>query len=122
MIRVPIGNSKSMRVEVRSVAPDANPYLVLYSLFKTGIDGTVASIDNLRQAQRYLPDNIYSAIDDFSGSEWIAEILGADVQGRFSDLKRAAADRSPRQLGTFVKASEVQYHHEVYNQALWSNF
>ena len=122
MVRVPIGNSKSMRVEVRSVGPDANPYLVLYSLFKTGIDGNVASIDNLRQAQRYLPDNIYSAIEDFSGSEWIAEILGADVQGRFTDLKRAAANRSPRELGTFVKSSEVQYHHEVYNQALWTQF
>jgi glutamine synthetase len=122
MIRVPIGNSKSMRVEVRSVGPDANPYLVLYSLFKTGIDGSIGDIDNLRQAHRYLPDNIYSAIDDFSASSWVADILGADVQGRFSDLKRAAADRSPRQLGTFVKASEVQYHHEVYNQALWSNF
>jgi glutamine synthetase len=122
MVRVPIGNSKSMRVEVRSVAPDANPYLVLYSLFKTGIDGKVASIDNLRQAHRYLPDNIYSAIDDFSSSEWIAEILGADVQGRFTDLKKAAADRSPRHLGTFVKGSEVQYHHEVYNQALWNMF
>jgi glutamine synthetase len=122
MIRVPIGNSKSMRVEVRSVAPDANPYLVLYSLFKTGIDGQVASIDNLRQAHRYLPDNIYSAIEDFSSAAWIAEILGADVQNRFTDLKRATADRSPRQLGTFVKGSEVQYHHEVYNQALWNEF
>ncbi len=122
MVRVPIGNSKSMRVEVRSVGPDANPYLALYSIFKTGIDGKVAEIDNLRQAQRFLPDNIYTAIDDFSNSEWIGEILGADVQQRFADLKRAAADRSPRQLGTFVKGSEVQYHHEVYNQALWSDF
>ncbi|HEX4650604.1 MAG TPA: glutamine synthetase family protein [Granulicella sp.] len=122
MVRVPIGNSRSMRVEVRSVAPDANPYLVLYTLFKTGLDGTVAKIDNLRQAQRYLPDNIYTAIEDFRESEWIAEILGADVQGRFADLKLAAADRSPRQLGTFVKPSEVQYHHEIYNQALWNHF
>jgi glutamine synthetase len=95
---------------------------VLYSLFKTGIDGKVANIDNLRQAHRYLPDNIYSAIEDFSKSEWIAEILGADVRGRFTDLKQAAADRSPRLLGTFVKGSEVQYHHEVYNQALWNDF
>src|SRR6266436_7312307 len=39
MIRIPIGNEKSMRVEVRSVAPDANPYLVMLSIFKTGIDG-----------------------------------------------------------------------------------
>jgi glutamine synthetase len=37
-------------------------------------------------------------------------------------LKQAAADRSPRALGTFVKGSEVQYHHEVYNQSLWNFF
>jgi glutamine synthetase len=122
MVRIPIGNSKSMRVEVRSVGPDANPYLTLYSIFKTGIDGTTAQIDNLRQAQRYLPDNIQDAIDDFKSSEWITEILGADVQGRFADLKQAAADRSPHLLGTFVKGSEVQFHHEVYNQALWNHF
>jgi glutamine synthetase len=122
MIRVPIGNSRSMRVEVRAVAPDANPYLALYSIFKTGIDGQTAEIDNLRQAHRYLPDNIQLAIEDFKASPWITEILGADVQGRFADLKQAAADRSPRELGTFVKGSEVQYHHEVYNQALWNHF
>jgi glutamine synthetase len=122
MVRVPIGNSKSMRVEVRSVAPDANPYLTLYSIFKTGIDGKTSEIDNLRQASRYLPDNIQQAIEDFKASSWIAEILGPDVQGRFADLKQAAADRCPRALGTFVKASEVQYHHEVYNQSLWNHF
>ena len=39
MVRIPIGNERSARVEVRSVAPDANPYLVLYSLLKTGLSG-----------------------------------------------------------------------------------
>ncbi len=122
MVRVPIGNSRSMRVEVRSVAPDANPYLTLYSIFKTGIDGKTAKIDNLRQAERYLPDHIQQAIEDFKASKWIGEILGPDVQSRFVDLKQAAANRSPRELGTFVKGSEVQYHHEVYNQSLWNLF
>jgi glutamine synthetase len=122
MVRVPIGNSRSMRVEVRAVAPDANPYLVLYSLFKTGIDGKTAKVDNLRQAERYLPDNIYDAIADFRSAEWVSEILGDDVKGRFADLKQSAADRCARQLGTFVKGPEVQYHHEVYNQALWNAF
>jgi len=122
MVRVPIGNSRSMRVEVRSVGPDANPYLALYSIFKTGIDGTTAKIENLRQAERYLPDHIQAAIDDFKSSKWIAEILGSDVQGRFADLKQAAANRCARDLGTFVKAPEVQFHHEVYNQSLWNLF
>ena len=122
MVRVPIGNSRSMRVEVRSVAPDANPYMALYSIFKTGIDAQKSDIENLRQAQRYLPDNVQQAIEDFRGSSWIAEMLGPDVQGRYAELKQASADRCPRALGTFVKASEVQYHHEVYNQSLWNLF
>lgn len=122
MIRIPIGNSKSARLEVRSVAPDANPYLALYSIFKTGLDGSTSKLEGLRQAERYLPDNIQQAIEDFRGSEWISTILGDDVKTRFADLKQAAADRAPRQLGTFVKPAEVQYHHEVYNQALWNLF
>ncbi len=122
MVRIPIGNSKSMRVEVRSVGPDANPYLVLYSLFKTGLDGEISKIANLRQASRYLPDNIYTAIEDFRDSKWISTIIGEDVKGRFADLKQGSADRCPRLLGTFVKAPEVQYHHEVYNQYLWNEF
>jgi len=122
MIRIPIGNDKSMRVEVRSVAPDANPYMVLYSVFKSGLDGETAKIKNLRQAERYLPDNIYSALDLFTESDWITKILGEDVKGRYADLKKVAADRCPRALGTFVKAPEVQYHHEVYNQFIWNLF
>lgn len=122
MIRIPIGNSKSARVEVRSVGPDANPYLVLYSVFKTGLQGQTSKIKNLRQAERYLPDNIYTALENFRGASWIDELLGADVKERYAELKQASADRCPRLLGTIVKASEVQFHHDVYNQLLWGQF
>src|ERR1700689_1046934 len=122
MIRIPIGNEKSMRVEVRSVAPDANPYLVMLAIFKTGLEGNTAKIKNLRQAERYLPDNIYKALADFKDAEWTSELMGEDVKGRYADLKEASADRCPRLLGTFVKAPEVHYHHDVYNQYLWNLF
>ena len=122
MVRVPIGNDKSMRVEVRSVSPDANPYLVLYSIFKTGIDGDTSKIKNLRQAERYLPDNIYTALENFRAAKWATELLGEDVKERYAELKQASADRCPRLLGTVVKGPEVQYHHEVYNQFLWNLF
>ena len=122
MVRIPLGNSRSARLEVRAVAPDANPYLVLYGIFRTGIEGDIAQIENLRNAPRYLPDNIYDAIENFSKSEWTTKLLGEDVKGRYADLKRAAADRCPRSLGTVVKAPEVQYHHEVYTQYLWNLF
>ena len=122
MVRVPIGNEKSSRIEVRSVSPDANPYLVLYSIFRSGLQGATSKIKNLRQAQRYLPDNVYTAIENFRASEWTTTLLGADVKGRYADLKQASADRCPRLLGTFVKPPEVQYHHDVYNQFLWNKF
>ena len=122
MIRIPIGNHRSARVEVRSVGPDANPYMVLYSVFRTGLEGDIADIENLRSAHRYLPDNIYDAIDHFQKNEWTTKLLGEDVKGRYADLKKAAADRCARSLGNFVKVPEVQFHHEVYNQFLWNLF
>jgi glutamine synthetase len=122
MVRVPIGNHRSMRTEVRAVAPDANPYLSLFGIFKTGVDGTISTAKDLRSGGRFLPDNIQQAIEDFKASQWIAEILGADVQGRYADLKQAVANRCPRELGGIVKPSEVQFHHAVYNQSLWNLF
>ncbi|MGA7924941.1 MAG: glutamine synthetase family protein [Candidatus Sulfotelmatobacter sp.] len=122
MIRIPIGNERSMRTEVRAVAPDANPYLVMFSIFRTGLEGTTAKIKNLRQAERYLPDNIYKAIENFRKAEWTTKLLGEDVKTRYADLKQASADRCPRLLGSVVKPAEVQFHHEVYNQFLWNLF
>jgi glutamine synthetase len=122
MVRIPIGNERSSRVEVRSVAPDANPYMVMLSVFRTGLEGAIADVKNLRHAKRYLPDNIYDALRDFRKSAWATELFGADVKERYAELKQASADRCPRLLGTIVKAQEVQYHHEVYNQYLWNQF
>jgi glutamine synthetase len=122
MVRIPIGNERSMRTEVRSVGPDANPYMVMLSVFRTGLEGTASKEKGLRQAKRFLPDNIYTALDNFRAASWTTELLGEDVKGRYADLKQTSADRCPRLLGTFVKAQEVQYHHEVYNQALWNLF
>src|SRR5207247_7082790 len=92
--------------------------LVMYAIFKSGLDGEIAQIKNLRSAQRYLPDNIYTAIENFEKAEWTTALLGADVKARYVELKRTAADRCPRSLGTSVKAQEVQLHHEAYNQFL----
>jgi glutamine synthetase len=120
MVRIPIGNEKSARVEVRSVGPDANPYLVMYTLLKTGLEGPIAN--GVRSAESYLPDNIYTAIENFRNSEHTTALLGEEVVAKYADLKQASADRCPRLLGTVIKRSEIQFHHEVYNQALWTKF
>ncbi len=121
MVRIPIGNEKSARVEVRSVAPDANPYLTFYSLFHTGMHGPLDE-RKATSKSRFLPDNIYDAISSFERSKYIGSLLGADEQAKFADLKRMQADRCAKALGTIIKIPEIQYHHEVTNQFLWSKF
>ena len=40
----------------------------------------------------------------------------------YADLKQASADRCPRLLGSKIKTSEIQFHHEVTNQFYWNQF
>ncbi len=123
MIRIPVGNEKTARIEVRSVGPDANPYLVLYTLLKTGYEGHLLKKDeNKRDRLRFLPDNINDAIKLFKSSDFITKILGEENKEKISNFKQAAADRSPKALGKLVKANEILYHHEVTNQVLWNRF
>ena len=124
MIRIPLGNDKSARIEVRSIAPDANPYLAIYTMFRTGFEGPIEK-DNgekRRDRTRFLPDNIYDAIRLFKGSRYAADLLGETVHKRYADLKLASAERCPKALGAQIKIPEIQFHHEVTNQYLWSMF
>ena len=120
MVRIPLGNSRSARVEVRSIAPDANPYLAMYTIFRTGVEGPLPTGQS--QGDRYLPDNIYDAIQSFQQSPFMATLLGEDVQQKYAELKISSADRCPRKLGSLIKVSEIQFHHEVTNQYLWNQF
>ena len=120
MIRIPLGNERSKRVEVRSIAPDANPYLAIYTIFKTGLEGPVDA--GKGDGAKYLSDNIYDAIRLHQGSRFLKDALGEDVHGKFAELKQMQADRCPKALGAEVKAAEIQFHHEVTNQYLWSKF
>jgi glutamine synthetase len=123
MIRIPVGNERSARIELRSVAPDANPYLLLFTMLKTGMEGKrLAKDETKRERVRFLSDNIYDAISLCKSSKFIADALGEESKEKFIKFKQAAADRSPKGLGTTVKRSEVIYHHEVTNQLLWNNF
>ncbi len=120
MVRIPIGNERSARVEVRSIAPDANPYMALYTLLNTGIYGDLPTTPV--DPESTLPDNIYDAIDDFNTSSYMKDLLGDDIHDKYAELKFGSAERCPAKLGTTVKIPEVQFHHEVYNQYLWNKF
>ncbi|MDD5208378.1 MAG: glutamine synthetase family protein [Elusimicrobiales bacterium] len=123
MIRIPAGNEKSARIEIRSVGPDANPYLALYALLRTALDGEPLTKDeSKRDRVRFLPGNIYDAIRIFRGSEFVKKIMGESSHEKYVLHKQAAADRSPKELGSIVKSSEVLFHHDVTTQMLWHKF
>lgn len=130
MVRIPIGNEKSSRIEVRTVAPDANPYLAFYILVKAGMAGVEASEAEFKKMERKvyggvvekLPGEIYTALENFAGSEFMIAAMGKDNHRKYAALKHTTADRSPRNLGTKVKGGEIIYHHEVTNQLIWSSF
>jgi glutamine synthetase len=125
MVRIPLGNEKSSRIEVRTVAPDANPYLSFLILLQTGLEGPMTeqiTSEARRTRTRFLPGNIYDAARLFKGSAFIAEMIGEENKEKFLDRKLASADRCPRDLGTLVKTSEILFHHEVTNQYLWAQF
>lgn len=121
MIRIPAGNEKSTRIEVRSVAPDANPYLAMYALLKTGLTGEKMPVNKIEKA-KYLPGNINDALEIFKASRFIEQTLGAQNKEKYYKLKKATADRCPRELGTRIKTSEIIFHHEITNQVLWNCF
>jgi len=129
MVRIPIGNEKSARIEVRTVAPDANPYLCFYTIVSAALSGIDADGEEIKVMEskvygeiKKLPGEIYTAIELFEKSKFMAETLGKDSCDKYVALKKRAADRSPRALGTRVKNGEVLFHHEITNQSLWSEF
>lgn len=129
MIRVPIGNKNSARVEVRSVAADANPYMTFFLILQAGLKGMNASKkeiskynDIYKRPIKRLPKDIYHAISAFRKSDFIKEIMKKENVKKYIDLKEATANRCPRDLGTRMKAGEVWYHHEISNQILWNKF
>lgn len=129
MIRIPLGNHKSARIEVRTVAPDANPYFAYYLIMKAGLKGMLGSEEAqkgygnvLAQPVKKLPGSIYGAINAFKRSLFIKEVLSEENRAKYLDLKEEAANRAPADLGTRVKSGEVWYHHEVRNQVLENRF
>lgn len=126
MIRIPYADENSTRIEIRSVGPDVNPYLTVFSLLQIGLLGQqedlVDTFKIVHQKREKLPGNIYDAMRYFKTSDVLIETLGKETHEKYLSLKETAANRSPKELGKTIKTEEVIYHHEVTNQLIWSRF
>jgi glutamine synthetase len=69
-----------------------------------------------------LPGEIDTAIANFENSDFMKKILGEENHRKYAGLKRTVSERSPKALGTKIKNGEILFHHEVYNQMIWSAF
>ncbi len=122
MIRFPLCNEKSARIEVRSVSPDANPYLLILTLIKAGIAGQLEKLMETDRPCEMLPHNIHEALEEFSDSTFITDVMSLDARSKYASWKEASADRCPKLLGDKIKPSEIMFHHDVTNQHLWKMF
>jgi len=123
MIRIPFGNERTARIEIRSVSPDVNPYLLLFTIIKTAVeDKAPAAAKDKRPRLRFLPSNINDAIRLFRASDYTDSIMGKSSKEKYLEHKQASAHRNPRDLGDSIKEAEVLYHHEVTNQYIWNQF
>lgn len=124
VIRIPVGDKNATRIEIRAIAPDCNPYLSNFMIFRIGLLGESGKdmFSKILEKREKLPANIYDSIRYFNNSDVVTEIMTKDIVLKYKDLKEEAANRSPRDLGNSIKAGEVIYHHEVTNQMLWYKF
>lgn len=95
LLRIPASRGLSTRVEVRSVDPMANPYLVLATLLKSGLDGIIQgkvppeavnrNIYNMSRSERKahgivdLPGDLAEAISELKKDEVVKSALGDHI-------------------------------------------
>lgn len=130
IVRIPLGNKKSARIEMRPVSPDANPYMVFFLFLIAGLEGVSATKTELKEMRDFrerkpvkkLYGNFSDALSGFKTSKYMQKTLGTKAHEKFYEIKKEVVERAPRGLGNKVKIGEVIFHHEVTNQILWNNF
>ena len=100
-----VGDAGPDQPRLVEVAPDANPYMVLYTVFRTGIEGEIAKIKNLRNADRYLPDNIYDALADFRRTQ--ATSLSREFHRAGARFQKAAEHLNRGGFARAVRAEQA---------------
>ncbi len=91
-----VGRGAGLRLENRVPGGDANPYLAVAGMIAAGLDGIEKEME-LRPAY---PGNAYAsdrdkvpwqlsdALELWTGSSWVAEAFGSDVQEHYANMGR----------------------------------
>jgi glutamine synthetase len=103
MIRIPAARGRATRIEVRSVDPSANPYLAMSALLASGLDGIVNDLETIspvkknlfkmsdaerkRNGIKNLPENLNEALQNFSSSALMKEVVGEELFTKLIEAK-----------------------------------
>ncbi|MFA7422982.1 MAG: type I glutamate--ammonia ligase [Acholeplasmataceae bacterium] len=108
MVRIPASRGKGTRIEVRSVDPSANPYLAMSGLLASGLEGIKHDLNSLtpvkknlfkmsdaerkRLGIKNLPESLKEAIESFSNSSLMKEIVGDFLYAKLIEAKQREWD------------------------------
>ena len=85
LIRVPSLNGSSVRVELRSPDPSANPYLAIAVCFAAGLEGVKG--ERREAGIERLPGSLLEAAREFEKDKFIQHVLGADLSEKYIRAK-----------------------------------
>ena len=104
LIRIPSTHTGSVRIELRSPDPSANPYLALAVCLRAGLQGIVdqtmppkcieGNIFEMSAGEREenhieeLPGTLIEAIHDMENDSLIKDVLGDHAYGKYIDAKK----------------------------------
>ncbi len=98
-IRIPESDGPAARIEHRVAGADANPYLLLTAILGGMLQGLDATLDpgpattptSGPQNPTRLTHDFLTAVEEFSASSFVRDILGAPYQKLYGDTKRKEA-------------------------------
>jgi glutamine synthetase len=108
-IRIPEKDGPAARIEHRVAGADANPYLLLTAILGGMLLGLERQLDpgpetdvgKLSSHGRRLTHDFLTAVEDFSSSPFIRDILGTRYQTLYGNTKRKEATTYLRTVSDF---------------------
>lgn len=103
LVRIPMTRGDGTRLELRSPDPTANPYLLLASIFASGLEGIKNKVEPPQPVDgniyemgkkekddkniRYLPSSLQESLSILKKDELIREVLGEHIFSKFIEMK-----------------------------------
>ena len=108
LIRIPLSQSGSVRIELRSPDPSANPYLALAVCLRAGLDGVVHQI----MPPQNIDGNIFEMTADQRRAQGIEEIPGTLIEA-VHEMEKDALVRDvlgDHAYGKYIEAKKEEWH------------